>query len=106
MRAGALDSRIELQRRTLSAPNSTGEKVETFATYATVWAEKLDVRGREFFAAGGTQAELATRFRIRYRTDVVLTDRIVADSRSYNISYIGRIGRKHGLELFAAAAVT
>jgi len=106
MRAGALDCRIDIQHRTLSAQNSTGEKVETFATYATVWAEKLDVRGREFFAAGGTQAELATRFRIRYRSDVLQTDRVVSDGRSYDISYIGRIGRKHGLEIFAAAAVS
>ena len=103
LNAGALDRRITLSHRVL-ARNSQGEQVPTWPEiYATVWAQKIEMSGREFFAAGGILAEGSTRFRIRYRTDVVLTDRLNFDGVDYNISSISEIGRYEGLELFASA---
>lgn len=98
-----MDRRIQLQRRSL-AQNSFGEQIETFTTYATVWAEKLDARGREFFAAQQFNGELTTRFRIRWRGDVQMTDQIVYDGLNFNITQIAEIGRKSGHEIFATAA--
>lgn len=106
MRAGNLDRLIELRHRVLTQ-NSHGEQVPSYpSAYATVWAEKLDQRAREYFAAQGTQAEATTRFRIRWRSDVVMTDRLVLDSVNYDIVQISEIGRRQGLELFATSAPT
>ncbi len=106
MRAGNLDRLIELRHRVLTQ-NSHGEQVPSYPTaYETVWAEKLDQRAREYFAAQGTQAEATTRFRIRYMTGVVMTDRIVYDGANYDIVQISEIGRREGLEIFATSAPT
>ncbi len=106
MRAGLLDRRLSLYHRVLTQ-SSHGEQVPSYpSAYATVWAEKLDQRAREYFAAQGTQAEATTRFRIRWRSDVVMTDRLVLDSVNYDIVQISEIGRRQGLELFATSAPT
>ena len=105
MRAGAVDRRLELRHRVLTK-NAYGEDVVSWPfAYATVWARKLDIRGREFFAAQQVNAELTTRFHIRHRTDVVNTDRAFLDGTEYNISQVSELGRRVGLELFATAVV-
>lgn len=104
MIAGKLDRRVELRRRSLAAPNVHGEQVPTFATYATVWAEKMEGGGREAFIAQTTYASTDMRFRIRHRTDVVLTDRVVFDGKNWDIVGVSEIGRREGLELFTRAA--
>lgn len=104
MRAGSLDRRITLRHRTLER-DAQHQEVETFTAYATVWAARNDVRGREFIASQQPIAENTTRFVIRYRADVVHTDRITEGARDYNITQIAEIGRREGLELMAAAVV-
>jgi SPP1 family predicted phage head-tail adaptor len=104
MKAGRLDRRIELQRRTLTL-NAQRENIESFATYATVWASKADLLGREFFAAQQVQAEAITKFQIRYRDDVLLTDRIVCNDITYDLKNVAEIGRREGLEILATAKV-
>ena len=103
MRAGHLDRRAELRHRVLTRNATTGEEVETFTAYATVWAGKRDIRGREFFAAQQVSSDITTTWQIRYRSDVVATDRLVVDGLDYNIVSIAEIGRRDGLELQATA---
>jgi SPP1 family predicted phage head-tail adaptor len=100
MKAGERDRRIELQHRTLGAASSSGEQIAGFTTYATVWAQKLDQRAREVFVAGGTDADQVTRFVIRYREDVLVTDRILYKGADFDIFQISEIGRSEGLEIF------
>lgn len=100
MRIGTLDNRVQLQHRTLT-PNARGEQVQSYTTYATVWARRNDVRGREFFAAQQINFEGTTEFTIRYRTDVLITDRIVEGSKTYNIRHIAEFPRNKGLSLIA-----
>jgi SPP1 family predicted phage head-tail adaptor len=104
MQPGKMDRRISLLRRSL-ARNEHGEQVETFTEYATVWAEKRDVNGREYFTAQQVVAENTARFFIRYRSDVLLTDRISCGGRTYNLTHVAEIGRKDGLEIIASARV-
>ena len=104
MRAGSLDRRIDILRRTLTR-NEYGEQVETFDVYDTVWAAKLDTTGRELFTAKGTIAENSTRFRIRYRSDLYLTDRLSYGGTEYDITQIAELGRRDGLEIVAVARV-
>lgn len=100
---GKMDRRISLQHRSVANADANRSKAQTFAEYATVWAEKIDAGGREFFAGGQEQAEIATRFRIRFRDDVLITDRISFESLSYDVTHIQELGRSDGLMLFAAA---
>lgn len=104
MQAGKLDRLIELQRRVLIAPDQFGQRKQSFETYAEVRASKSDQRSREFFAAQGTNAERVTEWRIRYRDDVLQTDRILHNGLSYDITHISEIGRAEGLALFASTA--
>lgn len=104
MRAGLLDRRIELQHRTLTR-DSHGQEVESFATYVTVWAQKRDTRGREAIASQQEFAENTAAFLVRWRSDVLRTDRIVYGSAQYNIRQIAEIGRTEGMELLCDAVV-
>lgn len=104
MQAGRLDRQVELRHRVLTRNGTTGEEVETWpSAYATVWAGKRDIRGREFFAAQQVNSEVSTVWQIRYRDDVLMTDRLVIDGLDYNVVSIGEIGRREGLEIMATA---
>lgn len=104
---GRMDRQITIQQLTADSPaqNAYGEPSETWTTYATVWAEKLDVGGRERFQSSGRQAEVDTVFRMHYRTGITNKMRIYYNSTAYNILYINELGRKQYLEIRATAMV-
>lgn len=99
-----MDRRIQLLSVT-TTQDTAGGPVEATSPLATVWAEAKDLLGREFTAAQQTNAEITTRFRIRYRADLTPQHRIAWDGRSYDIVNIAEIGRREGLEINARARV-
>jgi SPP1 family predicted phage head-tail adaptor len=99
MKAGSLDRRVTLQAKT-SGRDDFGADTESWAPLATVWAQKLDVTGRERLAGGQVQAEMDARFRVRWRGDVsAAATRLVYAGRTYDILAIAELGRREGLEL-------
>jgi phage head-tail adaptor, putative, SPP1 family len=102
MQAGRLDRRITLQQRVLTR-NTQREEVVNYADLGEVWAQKVDMGGREYFAAQQTKAEKTTRFRIRYRPDIVSIHRVVYDGVAYDVNAHSEIGRREGFELFTTA---
>lgn len=86
-RAGNLDKRVTLERR-IEADDDTGDPVPTWTQYAQVWAHVAPTSGGEVLAEGQIHAQRMTRFSIRYRTDVLPTDRIVFDGVPYNIEAV------------------
>jgi len=99
MRAGDLDRRVIIQRDDGTATD--GKHVAAWGTVATVWAQKLDVAGREAFAAGIDQVELAdARFKIRWRSGITPANRLLFDGVPYDIVHVGELGRREGLELW------
>jgi SPP1 family predicted phage head-tail adaptor len=101
---GKMDRRLTLKHRVLAASDANGQKIESFTEYAEVWGKKFEVNGREFQQSQTKDAEITTRFEIRYRTDVVATDRIVCGGLDYQlIQPPTEIGRQDGLILFARA---
>lgn len=101
MRAGNLDRRVIIQANT-PTQDGTGAAIDGWATLATVWAQRADKPGREFFASAQTIAEAATAYRIRYRSDVTAGMRIVDGNETWDIRSVGLLGgRKEALELFA-----
>lgn len=84
MLAGPLNNLIQLQRKT-SGPDSLGQPIETWTTYATVWASVLMLTGKETVASGTQVGTGAASVRIRYRTDVTNGDRLIAQGIIFNI---------------------
>lgn len=97
-----LDRRVDILTVSTGV-DAMGGVTYTTAVLATVWAEKRDLRGREFFAANAVNAEVETVFRIRYRDDVTPENLISFDGSEFDIVSVAEIGRKEGLEIMATA---
>lgn len=99
---GRMDKKIIIQEFSEDSPSydSYGAPSGLWETYATVWAEKVDQKGREFFSSG-VVAEGTSIFRIRYDSGVTTKMRISYDSEYWDIKSITEIGRRNGIELIA-----
>ncbi len=65
--------------------NSLGERVGVGVTVATVYAEKQDWSGNEVNESGRETATVVTKWRIRYRTDILPKMEIVFGTDVYEI---------------------
>lgn len=106
MRAGRLDRRIVIQKKTLTH-DEWGEEVETWADLMTVWAQQQPDRGDERFAHQQLLGTAAMTFVIRARPDLALTveHRISYHGRTWDITDVRELGRNQGLEVDAKARV-
>jgi SPP1 family predicted phage head-tail adaptor len=84
MRAGSLRWRIAIEQ-SVSSQNTLGEPVQAWIKLTEVWAEKLDLIGREYFAAQQTLGESVTRFRMRYVAGIDSRMRVTCNGDVYNI---------------------
>ncbi len=100
MRAGELDRKVRLERRT-TAQNDYGEPIETWVLIAEVWASRAVLSGRELFDSDQIAAELMYKFRMYYRSDLDATCRIVYGGQNYDIQAVSELGRREGLEVIA-----
>lgn len=105
VRAGALDRRV-----TLLAPEplrgAAGGYSESWAPVARICAKVTDLTGREFFAAAQVNAEVTTKFLIRYRAGVTPQMRVRWRDRDYDIVTVAEVGgRDDGIEIMAKARV-
>jgi SPP1 family predicted phage head-tail adaptor len=92
--AGELNRRVELQSKTVTY-DSYNQPVETWATIATVWAFIITSGGGEFFAAQKVNADTEAVFKIRYRTDVTVENRIKYGDRIFQILAINESDAGH-----------
>ena len=104
MRAGTLRQRITIQQKTVTR-DAYGAEVITWADVVTDEpAAVLPIRGREYVALKQAQADVTTRFVIRYRSGITPAMRILHGSAVYDITDV--INPKEGdrtLELMASA---
>ena len=103
MKFGQMDRRIVLQRATL-ATNAYGERVETWGTLATVWAQiqYKEGSGKEAVQSDQLFSSQPVHFIIRYSTDVSSirpSDRVSYNGDTYQIEGIQEIGRAEGLRI-------
>jgi SPP1 family predicted phage head-tail adaptor len=106
MRAGALDRRITLERATTTA-NALNEPVATWGPLCVVAAAVKPVTNAERVAAAQVQAEVMTRFQIRYNaltSTVDARDRLVFAGKVYDIVGVMELGRREGIEISARAS--
>lgn len=98
--SGRLDQRITIQQKTV-ARGALGGHAETWSTLATVWAETVDMTGREIFNAKAMGSAATQTLTIRYRTDVKEDMRVLfADGTLARIEWIRRVTRKEFMELY------
>lgn len=111
MRAGMIDRRVTLERKTYGAAGTYGEPTFTWGVVDTVSA---DVRYAEGGEAPGDESEQAGRvvglvqatFSLRYRNDLMRYGsdmRIVYDGRKYNVRTVVPVGRRDRLNVRAEA---
>lgn len=102
---GELDQRIAIIRESLSDDGMGGSTVTT-ATVATVWAKVIARSGRERDQADRLAADAGYTFVIRWRGDLLESDRLAWRGQEYNIRAIKQDGgRKLYLELDAERGV-
>ncbi len=84
MRAGRLDTKIIIESKS-EAINGVGDVTNTWATFATVWAEILTNSGKEFMQAKEQHSSLSRVITIRYLASVTPGMRVNDDGAYYNI---------------------
>ncbi len=101
---GDLSRRINILRAA-TAKDAVGQKIETFTTLVTVWANYTPVSDAEKVRANEVYASLSGRFIIRYSTAVAnidAKDRIGFDGRVFDIIGVKETERHRWLEITAA----
>lgn len=84
LNAGALDQRVILQRRSVGR-DDRGQALEMWATVTTLWARVQPRRGRDFLAAAQDQATFDCTVWLRYRADILATDRLLWKGQALDI---------------------
>jgi len=87
MQAGKLRHRVELHSAT-AAQDAYGESIDTFASFATVWASVEPLQGRELEHAQQISAETNHKVTIRYNSTVTEAHRVIFGSRTLEITAI------------------
>lgn len=101
---GEMRQRIALQAKTIT--KSEGIPQESWTTVATIWATVADISGREYFQAQAVQSEATTRIKIRYRTGITPSVRVLYGSRIFNIlSVIDKDERHRIIELICKEVI-
>ena len=96
MNPGKLDKIITFQSKTGDEEKGDyGGTTYTWADYATVWAKKHPLRGRELMAAQAAQNLTEVNFYIRYLAGLSSDMRIVHDGNYYDITGIVDINEAH-----------
>ncbi len=87
MQAGKLRHRVELHSAT-AEQDTYGESIDTYASYATVWASVEPLQGRELEHAQQISAETNHKVIIRYNSSVASEHRVIFGSRTLEITAI------------------
>jgi len=94
MQSGKLRNRVRIEH-IIRSVDENGQPVESWATFATRWADIRNVAGKEFYAQDKPNMLATHNIFIRWTDGVDETMRIVWDSRTFNIIHVGE-DRTHG----------
>lgn len=98
IRTGQLRDRVTLQRAT-EAADATGQPMKTWTPLAdgAVWAQIVELSGREAILAGQMKSTLTHRVTIRRYTGLTSADRVIWGTRTLHIEYVSEPERPHGM---------
>ncbi len=98
MKAGKLDRTITIQRATTTL-SAAGTPSETWTSLIDLRAEIVDADATEQTRDHGASTETAITFLTRFVDGITVADRLVYESRSFDIKAVAEIGRRRGLEI-------
>ena len=101
MRAGLLRERVTIESVT-ETRDAFGGVVQSWSTFATVWARVVSAKGDEAIRAAAEQAQHAVRFQLRWLDGVTPAMRLAWDGRTYDIRDVDESLRHRG-ELWITA---
>lgn len=84
---------ITIQKDTGTTKSAGGEHIESWVTHASVWAEKVPIRGIERLLADQDVAVREVKWIIRFDDTVKERMRVSYGGEYYNITFIEEIGR-------------
>lgn len=106
MRAGELNRSIVVQENAGTGTDSFGAPVETWQKIHsddTLPARVDYAGGSERFVAQQIVGKQTAVFKIRWRTDITVLNRIVYDGRNWDIAYVDIVGNRDALQIGAIA---
>ena len=101
---GRLRERVTIQSAT-EARNSIGEVVQTWGTFAEVWASVDGLSGREVLQSGQQQTEVTHRVRMRYVTGLTQRMRLSWRDRILEITSLLEHNNRTEHELLCVEAI-
>ena len=105
MRIGPLRKQLSLRSRS-TTKDDYGQGTETFTEYKVVWGSVDPASGSEIISGQQQSGEITHKIKTRHNTSVVITDRIVFDSRTFEIIFIRNVQeRNHWQELLCKEVV-
>ena len=75
--------------------DSYNEPIETWSDASSVWSDIITTGGGEFYAAQKLNASTQAVFKIRYKNDVKVTDRIKYNGRIFEILSVNDVDEAH-----------
>ena len=87
MKIGRLRHKIIIEKPT-ETTSDTGDVIQSWAEFATVWAEVTPLRGREYWASKQITSEITGKIKIRYLNGITQKMRVKFDSRIFNIEAV------------------
>lgn len=87
MKIGRLRHKIIIEKPT-ETTSDTGDVIQSWAEFATIWAEVTPLRGREYWASKQTTSEITGKIRIRYLDSITPKMRVKFGSRIFNIEAV------------------
>jgi len=84
VRPGLLNSRITVQQLA-GGVDALGQPVQTWADFATLWANIRHSSGVESIKADALTSVVRASIRVRYRTDITVGMRVVGPLSTYNV---------------------
>jgi SPP1 family predicted phage head-tail adaptor len=89
MQAGTLKTRVVIQQQS-AVQDSIGQPVNTWTTYATVWADIRHKSGVEAIKSGEVTSTVKASVRVRYKAGITAAMRVVHGSVVYQIQSVLR----------------
>lgn len=89
MRAGQLKNRVTIQQQS-TVQDSIGQPVNTWTTYATVWADIRHKSGVEAIKSGEVTSTVKASVRVRYKSGITAAMRVAHGSVVYQIKAVLR----------------
>ena len=106
MNAGALRHVIQVQDKTVTR-GEYGEAIDAWATVLRANANVEPLRGKEFIEGVASQSQITHKIRLRYRSGIQPTMRVLFCGRYLEIMYVIDVGeRKRELNLYCKEVFT